>query len=209
MLRVAMAERRDSKRATRVVSDGYDRIAERYRAWTKDSPARLAFLDLLIGRLEPGSRVIELGCGAGEPVTRRLSELHDVVAVDVSTEQLRLAGEAAPRATLIEADITELDLPAASADAVIAFYAFGHLPPQAHWPVLTKAVSWLRSGGLLVINVPLSAGEGVEPHWLGVPMYFGGIGRQATLDALTEAGLIVERAETVEEDEDGSVVRFL
>jgi SAM-dependent methyltransferase len=117
--------------------------------------------------------------------------------------------EAAPRATLVAADIIELDLPAAGADAVVAFYAFGHLPPEAHRPVLTKAVSWLRPGGLLVINVPISAGEGIEPDWLGVPMYFGGIGTQATFDTLTEAGLIVERAETVEEDEHGSIVRFL
>lgn len=42
-------------------------------------------------------------------------------------------------------------------------------------PVLTKAVSWLWPGGLLVINVPTSAGEGIEPDCIGVPMYFGGI----------------------------------
>lgn len=126
----------------------------------------------------PESSVIELGCGAGEPVTRLLSEHHEVIAVDISTESLRLALEAAPGATLMAADLTDLDFPVASADAVIAFYALGHVPPEGHRPLLAKAVSWLRPGGVLLINAPVAAGEGIEPDWLvGVPMYFGGIGK--------------------------------
>jgi SAM-dependent methyltransferase len=198
-----------SKAPARIVADGYDQIVERYRAWTQDNAVRLRFLDEVLGRLAPASRVIELGCGAGEPVARRLSERHDLIGIDISTEQLRLARAAAPRATLIAADIAQLELPTASADAVIAFYALGHLPPEEHRRVLTNAVSWLRPGGLLVINAPLTAGEGIEPDWLGVPMYFGGIGQHATLAALTGAGLVVERAEVIEEEEDGSAVGFL
>ncbi len=40
-------------------------------------------------------------------------------------------------------------------------------------------------------------------------MYFGGIGEPATLAALDEAGLSVERAETVDEDEGARVVQLL
>lgn len=43
----------------------------------------------------------------------------------------------------------------------------------------------------------------------GVPTYFGGIGEPATLAALDEAGLSVERAETVDEDEGARVVQLL
>lgn len=192
-----------------MVSQGYDRMAERYRAWTKDNAVRLHFLDEVLTRLPPEGHVVDLGCGAGEPVTRRLSEHHDVVGVDVSTEQLRLAHDAAPRATLIQADITQFDRPPASADAVVAFYAFGHLPPAAHRPLLARAVSWLRPGGLLLVNVPVTAGDGIDPDWLGVPMYFGAIGADATLAALRDAGVLVERAEVVDDDEDGVAVPFL
>ncbi len=209
MLPVAMAAEQPSSDAARIVAEGYDRIAERYRAWSKDSPVRLRFLEEILARLAPGSSVIELGCGAGEPVTRRFSERHHVTGVDVSTEQLRLAAEVAPSATLIAADITAIDFPPASADAVIGFYVFGHVPPDAHRPLLAKAVSWLRPGGLLVINVPVADGDGIDPDWLGVPMYFGAIGEVETLAALTAAGLAVERAQVIEEDEDGLVVRFL
>ena len=203
-----MAADEEVRRSGRLVADGYNQMAERYRAWTMDSPVRLRFLSELLQRLPPNSRVVELGCGAGEPVTRRLSEVHDVVGFDISTEQIRLARQAAPRARLVAADITDVDLPTASADAVVAFYLLGHLPPQAHQPLLAKAVSWLRPGGLLLMSFPVHAGDGVEEDWLGVPMYFGGVGRDATLAALTDAGLAIERTEVVEEDEDGVAVPF-
>ena len=193
----------------RVVAKGYDRIAERYRDWTQDSPVRLRVLDDLLERLDPGSSVIELGCGAGEPVTRRLSERHRVTAFDLSTEQVRFARKTAPRATVTVADITTLDLAPHTADAVIAFYVFGHLPPRAHRPLLADAVRWLRPGGLLWMNFPITAGESVDSDWLGVPMYFGGIGQAETLAALSGAGLAIERAEPIEELEDGSVARSL
>jgi hypothetical protein len=50
----------------------------------------------------------------------------------------------------------------------------------------------------------------VEAGWLGVPMYFGGIGEQATRDAVRAAGLRLADAQVIEEDEGGGhVVRFL
>ncbi len=147
----------DPNAPARIVADGYDLIAERYRAWTQGNPVRLRFLDEVLARLAPNSRVVELGCGAGEPVARRLSEHHDLIGIDISTEQLRLSRATARRTTFIKADIAQLELPTESVDAVIAFYALGHLPPRQHRQVLAAAVSWLRPGGLFVINVPVTS----------------------------------------------------
>jgi hypothetical protein len=40
-------------------------------------------------------------------------------------------------------------------------------------------------------------------------MYFGAIGKDATITGLTDAGLAVEQAHVVQEDEDGTAVQFL
>lgn len=192
-----------------IVEQGYDRIARRYRSWSKDNSTRQRFLRETLARLAPGSSVIELGCGAAEPVTRTLAERHDVIAVDLSREQLRLARDAAPRATFIAADMTEVDFPPASVDAVVAFFVFGHLPPAEHGPLLAKAAAWLRPGGFLLFSTPVDAADGMELDWLGVPMYFGGIGTTATFTAVDHSGLTVERAEVVEEREHGHVAEFL
>ena len=67
----------------RVVADGYDAIAETYRDWAEAVAwPRLDWLALLEARLADGSDVLELGCGAGVPVTERLAERHRVTAVD-------------------------------------------------------------------------------------------------------------------------------
>ena len=68
----------------RVVADGYDRVADRYLAWSVNGPTRLAYLERVLALLPHASDVLELGCGAGEPVARRLSERHRVTGVDLS-----------------------------------------------------------------------------------------------------------------------------
>ena len=141
--------------------------------------------------------MLELGCGPGDPATRILAERHRVVGVDLSGGQLAIARRHAPGAALVQADMTRLSVRPASVDAVAAFFAFGHLPSAAHAPMLAAIGEWLRPGGVLVATFPLSAGDGGDYEWLGVPMYFGGIGRDATLAALADAGLTVESVERV------------
>jgi SAM-dependent methyltransferase len=192
-----------------VVRDGYDRLGARYLEWTRGSPVRLRVLDEILARLEPDGHVVELGCGPGHPVTRALAERHRVTAVDLSTAQLGLARQAAPAARFVHADVTQLDLPPGSADAVVAFYMFGHLPPATHAPLLRKIAIWLKPGGFVVFSTPAWPGDGVEDDWLGVPMYFGGLSVEDTLAAVAVAGLTVERADTFGEDEDGTRVEFL
>lgn len=192
-----------------VMRAGYDALGVRYREWSHRSPVRLRWLDRLLAELPTGSRVLELGCGAGEPATRLLADRHRVVAVDGSSEQLRLARSAAPAALLVQADMTRLAVAPGSVDAVASFYALGHLPAQQHAPLLHAIGRWLRPGGLLLTSAPLTAGES-EEDWLGVRMFFGGIGERATRVAVDQAGLDVLEWEVVAEDEgDGRIVRFL
>lgn len=193
-----------------MVRAGYDAIGAGYHEWSHRSPVRLAFVERVMKRLAPESTVVDLGCGPGDPATRMLAEHHTVLGVDLSMEQLRIARRLAPGALLVQADLVDLSLRESSVDGVVSFYALGHLPPEAHRPLLRRAAGWLRPGGLLLTSAPLAPGSGVEEGWLGVPMYFGGIGTDATVTAVAEAGLTLESAEVVEEDEgDNRTVGFL
>jgi SAM-dependent methyltransferase len=194
----------------RIVAAGYDALGHRYRDWSSGSPHRIAQIERILARLEPGSTVVDLGCGPGEPATRLLSAAHRVLGVDVSAGQLMIAAAAAPGALLVRADMTELALRPGSVDAVVSFYALGHLPPDAFAPLFAAVACWLRPGGLLLTSAPRKPGAVVEEEWLGVPMFFGGIGDGPTLDAVTAAGLVVESTEVLAEDErGGGIVEFL
>jgi cyclopropane fatty-acyl-phospholipid synthase-like methyltransferase len=193
-----------------VVRAGYDEIGERYHAWSHHSDVRLGFVRDVLDRLAPGSTVVDLGCGPGDPATRLLSEAHHVLGVDLSAGQLLIARRLAPRAVLVQADLTELALRPGSVDAVVSFFALGHLPSESHAPLLARIGEWLRPGGLLLTSAPLTPGDDNDSEWLGVPMFFGGIGVDSTLAAVAAAGLDIEEARVVGEDEgEGRVVEFL
>jgi SAM-dependent methyltransferase len=158
----------------RVVREGYDQIGARYRDASRGNPVRLHWVNRLLVALSPGSLVLDLGCGAGEPATRLLSERHRVVGVDASLVQLRMAKGAAPRASLIQADMTRLALRPDSIDAVAAFYAFGHVPQAEQAPMLRSVAKWLRPNGWLLACLPMHESDARADSWFGVPMFFGG-----------------------------------
>ena len=139
-----------------------------------------------------------------------LAEQHRVIGVDGSMVQLRLAKRAAPSALFVRAYMTRFALRSSSVDAVASFYALGHVPADRHAPLLGSIADWLRPGGLLLTSAPLGVGDGMDDNWLGVPMFFGGIGEAATRRALEQCGLSIETWQVVEEDEgDGRVAQFL
>jgi cyclopropane fatty-acyl-phospholipid synthase-like methyltransferase len=191
-----------------VVRAGYDRLGERYHDWSHAGSVRLRYVGAVLERLAPGSTVVDLGCGPGDPATRLLSEKHIVLGVDISAGQLAIARRLAPRASFVQADLTRFTLQPHTVDAVVSFYATGHLPQAAHAPFHAEVARWLPPGGLLVTSAPLMTGEDDGDEWLGVPMFFGGIGAAATVAAVEAAGLVVQAADEVDEQVDGRVERF-
>src|SRR5262245_57735757 len=158
----------------RIVADGYDDIAQRYLAWSalNPSPERMRYLDRLLDMLPSGAEVLELGCGAGVPVTQALAERGRVTGVDISAEQILLAERYVPDATFIRADMAALDFPPGSFDAVVAFYALTHVPRDEHAALLRRIAGWLRPGGLLFATMGAGDTPGaVEPDWLGAAMF--------------------------------------
>lgn len=121
----------------RTVADGYDRIAERYVAWSGGgSDPRGAYVALLEARLPAGAAVLELGSGTGALTTARLAARFAVTGVDISGKSIDLARRNVPAATFLHADMATVRFPAATFDAVTAFYSTTHLPRDEHAPLL-------------------------------------------------------------------------
>jgi SAM-dependent methyltransferase len=187
-----------------IVARGYDAIALRYAEWAGqvESPA-MAWVRDLDSRLREAADVLELGCGRGVPATRELARRHRVTGVDISAVQIELARHHVPEASFVHVDATELEIAPASLDAVVALYLFGHLPVEEQRGLIGRVGSWLRSGGLLLATI--GAGEAGEDvvDWLGTPMFFGSLGRDAYVPLLRDAGLEPLRDEVVPQHEPG------
>jgi SAM-dependent methyltransferase len=196
----------------RIVADGYDTMAGRYLAWSdlRPSATRLRYLALALELIPPGSAVLDLGCGAGIPMTAALAEGRTVTGVDLSASQLDMARRNVPGATFLQADMTTLAFETASFDAVVAFYSLTHVPRDEQAPLLERIRGWLRPGGLFLASMGADDEPGdVEPDWLGVDMFFSHFGAKANRRLVEGAGLVIERSELAVEPEDRHDARFL
>jgi cyclopropane fatty-acyl-phospholipid synthase-like methyltransferase len=154
--------------------------------------------------------VLELGCGAGVPVTRRLAGRHRVTAIDLSARQVELAREHVPEATVLQADALALALPESSFDAIVSLYMSGHVPRAEQVELLSRVARWLRPGGHLLMTLTREGNDGaVEEDWLGAPMYFAGEDAETNLARVRASGFEVLRAELVPQVEFGREVAFL
>jgi cyclopropane fatty-acyl-phospholipid synthase-like methyltransferase len=183
-----------------LVEAGYDRMADSYLASKPPLTAEVeALLERLLDGLSPDAPVLDLGCGAGLPVTRWLAEHHPLTGVDLSAHQLELARNNVPGGVFIQADMTEVRFPAGSFGAMVAMHSIIHVPRENHAPLLRRVHGWLCPGGRFLATWPLSAWEGEETNWSGwgAPMWWSHFGAETYEALLREAAFSIEIAETL------------
>lgn len=194
----------------RTVESGYDALAERFGEWGTrvegDPWAR--FVDDLAERLPAGAKVLDLGCGNGSK-TARLADRFDVTGVDISEQQLRLARDAVPKASFVQADFTELDFPAEELAAVTALYSIVHVPREEQAALFARIREWLKPGGLFLASLSHVGGEDRIDEWLGVDMFFSGFDADTNRRLVREAGFELIADELIWMREPESEVAFL
>ncbi|MGC7103002.1 SAM-dependent methyltransferase [Amycolatopsis lurida] len=123
------------------------------------SAAGARLTDIMIGKLavEPGWRVLDLGCGTGGPGIRlaKATGAH-VVGISISTADVEQANSrardegVADRAEFRHANAIDLPFDAESFDAVLALESIVHIPDRRH--VLGQIARVLRPGGRLALT---------------------------------------------------------
>jgi cyclopropane fatty-acyl-phospholipid synthase-like methyltransferase len=173
-------------------------MAEHYLSTREvNNPLTLAALEQFASNLPRGSAVLDLGCGAGVPVTQWLAQRFVVTGVDISARQLQLAREHVPGATLIKASMTEVDFPPEAFDAVVALYSIIHVP-RTEQPMLVRRIHrWLKPAGGFFATWAVHAWEGAEENWegWGAPMWWSHHDQETNLLMLQEAGFRIESAD--------------
>jgi ubiquinone/menaquinone biosynthesis C-methylase UbiE len=190
--------------AKRLVADGYDRIARSYLDLVEsmDPSVRTKYLDVLTRGVPAGAAVLELGCGAGEPMTRVLSGRFRVIGLEIAPNQLALARANAPRAALLRGDMVRLPFRDECFDAVAAFYSMTHVPRAEHLSLLGDVARVLRSGALLVITAGSSdTPDWHEKDWLGAPTFFSHYDGATNTRLVAQAGFEVISSEDEHEME--------
>ncbi|WP_167343816.1 class I SAM-dependent methyltransferase [Streptomyces mutabilis] len=170
----------------------FDALGADYEKAFAGSKTHRRSLEWLLGRLAPGSRVLDVGSGTGRPTAETLADAgHDVLGVDVSPVMVELATRQVPAATFQCADIRGVRLPDASFDAVCVYFSLLQLDRREQTELVRRLVRALRPEGYLVLaTVPLDI-EGVDATFMGQPVRVTSFTAQALTAVAEEAGLEV------------------
>ena len=194
-----------------LVVRGYDAVAGAYLGRFSSSAVRDTWLAAFVAFLPEEARVLDLGCGAGIPVAKRLVELgHDVTGVDGSARQIQLARAHVPAAAFLRADMMSVELPAAAFDGVAAFYSITHVPAPEQGPLLARIGVWLKPGGIFVGSFGAGEAHDWTGEWLGTEMFFSHNDETTSVALVHQAGFRLLRVEPMRQDnEDASFLWIL
>ena len=134
----------------------WDRFAEGYsKTKIADEESYNKKLQVTQTYLSPDMKVLEIGCGTGGTSLIHAAHVKHILATDISQNMVEIASKKASDAKVTNVDfkrasVQELDIPAASMDAVLGLSILHLLPDKDH--VIRQVHSWLKPGGVFVTS---------------------------------------------------------
>ena len=147
-----------------------DLLRERYNSFADTYEANRGAFDIskilnafhLSLGLDSG-RLLDLGCGAGEPVASYfINKTWQVTGVDFSERMIELASKYAPKMEAIRGDIMEVNLASNQFDAITATYSLFHIPSEYHADLFSKIFEWLKPKGKVLFTYATQEYTGAE-----------------------------------------------
>ena len=149
------------------------------------------WLDRLLGPEPSGLSVLDLGCGAGEPIGRYLIEQGCVLTgIDGAAPMLDLAKARQPEARWIHADMRSYQ-PDQRFDRILSWDGSFHLTGEEQRQLLDKLAGWLSPKGALLLTIGHQAGE-ITGTVEGETVYHASLAPDEYCTRLKASGLTVE-----------------
>src|SRR5690606_1823166 len=107
----------------------FDAIGSRYDEAFPHKDGQRRAVEQLLTLLPRPARVLDAGCGTGQPTARQLVDAGcEVTGIDVSPVMLELARGNVPEATLLQRDVLSIDASLGRFDAAVSFFTLLMLP---------------------------------------------------------------------------------
>jgi protein-L-isoaspartate O-methyltransferase len=156
----------------------FDRAAELYERARPEYLGELIDDVVALAELQPGSRVVEIGCGTGKATLPLAGRGLRITCVELGASLAAIAQRKLalfPGVQIVNADFETWHPERADYDAVVAFTAFHWLPPELRYPSVAAV---LREGGALpVAMVHHVVTEDSDPFFFEVQADYEAVGR--------------------------------
>lgn len=174
---------------TQEIAKAYDAVADSY-AEVRSQTIGVSYVDRLCKRLPAAGLVLDLGCGTGLPLSRRLVERgFQIHGLDASPRMIEHARYNVPQGTFEIGDIASWT-PTRTFDGILAWDSLFHLEPPNHVPVLRTLHADLRSGGVILFTAGGREGE-IRSSMLGREFYYSSLSTKDYSDVLLRIGFTV------------------
>ena len=172
-----------------LVKEGYEKLAIKYNLHrSAEGFPNKALLKRFVSTLDKTGRILDLGCGAGIPVSMFLSQKgNKVTGIDFSENMLKLAKKNVPNAKFIKMDMTKMRFEPNSFDGAVSFYAIIHVPRRKHKIIYKKLHTILRDGGIILVANGTNSGE-YYGEFMGERMFWSHYAPKKALKIIRNAG---------------------
>ena len=148
------------------------------------------WLDRFAATMPPRGHVLDLGCGAAEPIAADLIRRNlRLTGVDTSETLIGLARERFPGRAWIVADMRKFYQPT-KFDGIIAWHSFFHLNPQDQRAMFPRFAALAGPGAALMFTAGHFEGEAMG-EFGGEPLYHASLSADEYEALLTKSGFEV------------------
>lgn len=143
------------------IADTYNKVAE---DWHKDHLRDTWWqegTDKFLTYLEPGSRIIDVGCAGGYKSQYLMERGMSVLGIDISKKFIEIAKREYPAGEFRVIDMNKIDQMREKFDAVFAQASILHLPKKEGATILKKFSDVLKPGGICFVSVKERRVDGV------------------------------------------------
>lgn len=175
----------------------YARHARRFDTSRTRTLMELPYLQTATSLAPSPGKVLDLGCGSGEPLARYFVENgYRVTGIDVVDEMLQMCRARFPDMSWQLADMRHLEL-GERIDIVMAWDSFFHLCPSDQRGMFETFEKHTARGGVLVFTSGTTAGEAVGGDLFGDKLYHASLDAQEYRRLIDDHGyrVVLHRAE--------------